>query len=113
MAVSTFCLAAPKRITGDSIEYRRPMGLATKGNLLALATEHAIWEFSDIGGKDQCVYIPRRQHHTGVINTHDLQYSENDLLLLNTRFNTLCKGAPTGVDRQVLPVSFPLRPCLE
>ena len=49
-----------------------------------------------MGDKGQCVYIPRIQHHTGVINAHDLQYDAKNLYLLNTRFNAICAVSPTA-----------------
>ena len=83
-------------------EFDKPLGLAAAGNRLALATRHDLWLFSnspllardyleDHPGRYDALYLPRATFHTGDLNTHDVVFQDDDLLLVNTRFSCLAR----------------------
>ncbi len=83
--------------------YRRPMGLAARGNQLAIGGQKSIWELHNMPAVarklepapgharyDAC-YVPRRMHITGDIDIHEMAYAgDGELWFVNTRFSCLC-----------------------
>lgn len=76
-----------------------PMGLAVKGDRLAVGTKEQVWEYRNrpaeafklepIGKHDAC-YLPRVAHHTGDIRVHEIGWAGDELWVVNTRFSCLC-----------------------
>jgi uncharacterized protein (TIGR03032 family) len=76
-----------------------PMGLALRGDRLAIGTEMQVWEFHNVpavtakltpaGAHDAC-YLPRAQHVTGDVQIHEMAWSGDELWFVNTRFSCLC-----------------------
>ncbi len=96
------------RATDDGLSilvrsFERPMGLAIRGDRIALGTRDQIWEFRDApdiarrlappGQHDAC-YLPRSSHVTGDIGVHELAWVDDELWLVNTRFSCLCTLHP-------------------
>jgi uncharacterized protein (TIGR03032 family) len=84
--------------------FTTPMGLALRGNRLAVGTRTQVWEYQnqpDVAGKlpaaacpyDAC-FVPRRAHFTGDISVHELAFAGDELWVVNTRFSCLCTLAP-------------------
>jgi uncharacterized protein (TIGR03032 family) len=78
--------------------FNKPMGMAVKGQRLALGTAQEIWEFRNIPavanrldppGKHDACYMPRAAHITGDIQIHEMAYVEEELWFINTRFSCL------------------------
>lgn len=85
--------------------FPKPMGMASTGEALALATREHILLFAHAGslvddynpakpGAYDRLYLPRVTYHTGNIAAHDLHFTNSGLLLLNTRFSCLCTLGP-------------------
>ncbi|HWT15514.1 MAG TPA: TIGR03032 family protein [Patescibacteria group bacterium] len=78
--------------------FHSPMGVASRGDLLALATGRSVIEFHDqknvatslppAGRHDAC-FLPRRAHYTGDIRIHEIGYAGDELWIVNTRFSCL------------------------
>jgi uncharacterized protein (TIGR03032 family) len=80
--------------------FQAPMGLAVKGDRLAIGTSVQVWEFVDVpavtakleptGRHDAC-FLPRSCHVTGNIQGHEMAWGNGDeLWVVNTRFSCLC-----------------------
>jgi uncharacterized protein (TIGR03032 family) len=83
-------------------EFDKPLGLAVDGGRLALATRYDVTLFANAGllahdfleqepGRYDALYLPRATFHTGDLNTHDVAFQGEDLLLVNTRFSCLSR----------------------
>jgi uncharacterized protein (TIGR03032 family) len=80
--------------------FQAPMGLALKGDRLAIGTAVQVWEYVDVpavtakleppGRHDAC-FLPRSCHVTGNIQIHEMAWgSGEELWVVNTRFSCLC-----------------------
>jgi uncharacterized protein (TIGR03032 family) len=110
------------RAEGDGLStlvrtFERPMGLAVRGDRLALGCRDQIWEFRNapdiasqidpLGTHDAC-YLPRSSHVTGDIGIHEVAWAKSpfslggrmaggegeELWMVNTRFSCLCTLDP-------------------
>ena len=83
-------------------EFDKPLGLAVDGGRLALATRHEVTLLANAGllahdfleqdpGRYDALYLPRATFHTGDLNTHDVAFQGQDLVLVNTRFCCLAR----------------------
>jgi uncharacterized protein (TIGR03032 family) len=82
-----------------------PMGLALRGDRLAIGTSMQIWEYRDVpavaakltppGGHDAC-FLPRRCHVTGNVQVHEMAFGGDELWFVNTRFSCLCTLDPSS-----------------
>lgn len=79
--------------------FKEPMGLAVKGNRMALGTKYEVREFRNMSavakqlepvGKHDACYVPHIIHVTGDIDVHELAWAKNQLWIVNTRFSCLC-----------------------
>jgi uncharacterized protein (TIGR03032 family) len=84
----------------------KPMGLAVRGNRLAIGTALEIWEYHNVppvaaklepAGKHDACFLPRVGYATGEVLIHELawgrsrdQEAEPELWFVNTRFSCLC-----------------------
>jgi uncharacterized protein (TIGR03032 family) len=86
-------------------QFDKPQGLATRDTQLVLATRHDIWFFSDARllahdyledqpGRYDALYLPRVTYHTGDLNVHDVAFTDEGVLLVNTRFSCLARLSP-------------------
>lgn len=91
----------------------RPMGMAFEGKRLAIATIVSITVFVDAAegaatadGHD-AVFVPQSASYTADIDTHDLAYAENGVLVFaNTLFSCLAATSPTHSFRPVWKPPF-------
>ena len=79
--------------------FQAPMGMALKGDRLAIGTSFQIWEYVDVPAvtarldpptrHDAC-FLPRSCHITGNIQIHEMAWGAHDeLWVVNTRFSCL------------------------
>lgn len=91
-----------ERVTLLMRQFDKPLGMAIDGNRMALATRHDIWLMANAPalagaylprqpGCYDALYLPRVTYHTGDLNTHDLAFAGDDLILVNTRFSCLSR----------------------
>lgn len=91
-----------ERVTLLMRHFDKPLGMAIDGNRMALATRNDIWLMSNSPtlasaylperpGCYDALYLPRVTYHTGDLNTHDLAFAGDDLILVNTRFSCLSR----------------------
>jgi uncharacterized protein (TIGR03032 family) len=85
--------------------FAAPMGLALRGDRLAVGTSLQVWEYRDVPAAaakvdgprrpDAC-FLPRRSHVTGNVQIHEMAWGEGeDLWFVNTRFSCLCTLDPS------------------
>jgi uncharacterized protein (TIGR03032 family) len=78
-------------------DFPKPMGLARRGAVLALATRHEVVLLADAPllapdfleqqrGRYDALYLPRVSFHTGDLNAHDVAWGAAGLWIVNTRF---------------------------
>ena len=91
-----------RQITLMMREFEKPMGMATSGDRLVLATRNDIWMMANAPllahdyiqeqpGRYDALYLPRATYHTGDLNTHDLAFDDDGLLLVASRFSCLAR----------------------
>lgn len=81
--------------------YPKPMGMAKEGNKWAIATQDSVVVTANAPGLApnyvhnpntyDSLYIPRASYYTGPLDMHDIQYTKEGLLGVNTMFSTICK----------------------
>ncbi len=83
--------------------FNKPMGMALRGNRLAIGTNVEIREFSNVpanaarlepADKHDACFMPRRIHTTGDIQIHEMAWAGDELWFVNTRFSCLCTSDP-------------------
>ena len=95
-------------------EFRRPMGLAVRGDRMALGVDTQVLEYQNVPavahrlapeGTHDAAFLPRQSHHTGDIQIHEMAWVPKpgadqglELLFVNTRFSCIC--------RREMPYSF-------
>ncbi len=77
----------------------RPTGIALNNTRLAIAAKSQIWTFRpaknvrDVEGTllpHDYVWLPRQSHVTGFIDSHQIEWFNSQLLVVNTRYSCLC-----------------------
>ncbi len=81
--------------------FDKPMGMALKGNNLAVATRDELIITTNSPGMAQnypanpnvydSLFIPRVTYHTGTLDLHDIHYTNQGLVGVNTLFGCLSK----------------------
>jgi uncharacterized protein (TIGR03032 family) len=78
--------------------FDRPMGLAIKGDRLALGTRYQVWEFHNTpalaarvepAGRHDALFVPRVSCITGDILGHEMAWVGEELWIVNTLFSCL------------------------
>lgn len=77
-----------------------PMGLALRGNRLAVGAGMQVWQFQnqpeaarllEPADKHDACFVPRQCHWTGDIRVHEIAFTgDGQLWVVNTRFSCLC-----------------------
>jgi uncharacterized protein (TIGR03032 family) len=80
--------------------FQAPMGLALRGERLAIGTSVQVWEYVDVpavtaklepAGRHDACFLPRSCHITGNIQIHEMAWGAGEeLWVVNTRFSCLC-----------------------
>ena len=81
--------------------FSKPMGIALRGQQLAIATRDEVHILVNSPGlaahypaKPQtydALFMPRATYYTGQIDIHDLEWGEDGLYAVNTSFSCICK----------------------
>ncbi len=81
--------------------FKKAMGLAMTDQRLGVATQNEIIVYSNSPGQAKnfparpnqydTLYIPRATYYTGELDIHDIQFTANGLLAVNTRFSCVSK----------------------
>ncbi|WP_462252556.1 TIGR03032 family protein [Ekhidna sp.] len=81
--------------------FPKPMGMAKQGNKWAIAINDSVIMTSNAPGLAanyapnpnvyDSLYVPRASYYTGPLDMHDIQFTNQGLLGVNTMFSTLCK----------------------
>jgi len=90
------------RVTLLMREFDKPLGIAVREGRMILATRNDVWFLAnapllapnyieDQPGRYDGLYLPRATYHTGDLNTHDVAWAGDDLILVNTRFSCLAR----------------------
>lgn len=79
--------------------FQKPMGIAADNTRLAIASLTEVIVFNNANrmaanyprqpGKYDALYLPRATYYTGEVDIHDLHWSKDKLLAVNTRFSCL------------------------
>lgn len=83
------------------ISYPKPMGLAISDKQFGIATKNELHVYSDVaeenrtlkvGDRDfEHVFLPRMTYHTGPLDLHDVHFTNEGLIAVNTRFSCIAK----------------------
>lgn len=87
-------------------QFDKPLGLAVQGRRIVLATRNDVIFFADAPalaehylegdpGRYDALFLPRVTYHTGDLNTHDVAFQGDDVILVNTRFSCLARLSAT------------------
>ncbi len=86
-------------------EFPRPMGMYAKGGKLWAGLGHGIYQFANFTGVastledgktyDAC-YLPQSIHFTADIDIHEMEYCNDELYFVNTKFSCLCIKNPNS-----------------
>ncbi len=85
--------------------FPRPMGMCKKDGRIYAGLGHGIYQFSNFsgvaqglegGGKYDACYIPQNIHFTGDIDIHEMEYCQDQLYFVNTKFSCLCIKEPNS-----------------
>ncbi len=83
-------------------EFDKPLGIATSGNRLLLATRNEVTIFANAKalafdfseerpGAYDALYVPRVSHHTADLHTHDVAFCGSKIYCVATRFSCLAE----------------------
>ena len=79
-------------------EFQKAMGLAVDGRRLAIATKNEVVVLADASGLARNIapntpydafYLPRSVYYSGELDLHDLEWGQQGLYAVNTRFSCL------------------------
>lgn len=86
-------------------EFSRPMGMYAKSGKLWAGIGHSIYQFTNFASVtsklengqiyDAC-YLPQNIHFTGDIDIHEMEYTNDELYFVNTKFSCLCIKEPNS-----------------
>lgn len=85
--------------------FPRPMGMCKKDGRIYAGLGHGIYQFSNFtgvaqglegGNKYDACYIPQNIHFTGDIDIHEMEYCQDQLYFVNTKFSCLCIKEPNS-----------------
>ncbi|WP_145431436.1 TIGR03032 family protein [Lacipirellula limnantheis] len=119
LAVTTYnsgklaLLSAPRgELSASFWSFPRPMGLASDGNRLALASRDLLWQFDVTRADDSATSAPRWLieptivHATGRLDAHDVAFDRRGPVFANTRFNCVARPSERVHFRRVWRPSF-------
>lgn len=86
-------------------EFPRPMGMVWEKGKFFAGLGHGIWQFSNYTGVaeilepketfDAC-YLPQNIHFTADIDIHEMEFCQDELYFVNTKFSCLCIKEPSS-----------------
>ncbi len=91
--------ADEQRLTLRPITYPKPMGISVDGDSMAIATKsevHVYHHSESLANKVEFkgqnyskLYLPRLSYHTGLLDTHDVRFLDDEIVAVNTRFSCI------------------------
>jgi len=85
--------------------FPRPMGMCTKDGKIYAGLGHGIYQFANYNGvaqkleggnKFDACYMPQNIHFTADIDIHEMEYCQDELYFINTKFSCLCVKEPNS-----------------
>jgi len=94
--------------------FASPMGIATSAKTLTLGTKNFVWHFRNHSGiattleegRADAAFVPSAAYGTGDIRVHELAYTRDGLIFVNTRFSCLATIDPINSFRELWRPSF-------
>lgn len=96
--------------------FKKAMGIALSEQRLAIATQNEVAVYSNSPGQAKnypkkpnvydTLYIPRAKYYTGELDIHDIHFSNNSLIAVNTRFSCVSKIDDTNSFTELWRPSF-------
>lgn len=86
-------------------EFPRPMGMYAKGGKIWAGLGHGIYQFANYNGVTQkledgktydACYLPQSIHFTADVDIHEMEYTNDQLYYVNTKFSCLCIKDPNS-----------------
>lgn len=81
--------------------FNKPMGIALHDNKLAIATQNEVVVYRDAPGQAahypkrpdtyDALYVPRAKYYTGELDIHDITFSADGILAVNTQFSCVSR----------------------
>lgn len=82
-------------------DFNKPMGIAVKNDFMAIASLGEMSLFKNIPelANDYPIqpktydklYFPRATYHTGMVDIHDVAFTKNEIIGINTQYSCICK----------------------
>ncbi|MGE0773201.1 MAG: TIGR03032 family protein [Cyclobacteriaceae bacterium] len=89
----------PDKLVQLPRSFEKPMGIAIRDNAMAIATRHEVVMLRNANRMAKrypkqpntydALYLPRATYYTGELDIHDLHWSDDEVLAVNTRFSCL------------------------
>jgi uncharacterized protein (TIGR03032 family) len=102
--------------------FNKPMGLAREGGKLAIGCSFDVWEYHNVPAvcakldaseeyptqqaKHDACYLPRRSHCTGDVQIHEMAWTDQHLVFVNTAFSCLATRSDSNSFEPVWRPSF-------
>ncbi len=81
--------------------FAKPMGIALKDDLMAVASLGEVslfknlpelaWDYPNQPKTYDALYFPRATYHTGMVDMHDVAFSNEGIIGVNTQYSCICK----------------------
>lgn len=96
-------LSAPDSRTISQLprNFAKPMGIALDGNRMAIASLGEVmllknlpemaWDYPNQPKTYDALFLPRATYHTGMLDIHDVAFSEDGIIGINTQYSCICK----------------------
>ncbi|MEX0966978.1 MAG: TIGR03032 family protein [Bacteroidia bacterium] len=91
----------PNKITQIPKSYKKPMGIAIDGNRLAIATLNYVEVLKNVPelarsfpmrpGLYDSMFLPRASYYSGLLDLHDLHWTNQGLIAVNTMFSCISR----------------------
>lgn len=86
-------------------DFPRPMGMCKKDGKIFAGLGYGIYQFSNFtgvagnleeGNRYDACYMPQNIHFTADIDIHEMEYCQDELYFINTKFSCLCIKEPNS-----------------
>lgn len=96
-------LSAPDARTISQLprNFNKPMGIALEDNKMAIASLGEVlllknlpemaWDYPNQPKTYDALFLPRATYHTGMLDIHDVAFSGEDIIGINTQYSCICK----------------------
>lgn len=90
-----------ERLTTLPRSFRKPMGMAVKGNSMVISTKDEVIVFQNSKELAEhypnkqntydSLWLPRITYYTGMVDMHDIGFGDDGIYAVNTSFSCICK----------------------